>query len=103
MSEECKGGKRPKEGESPAASAEAARKARAAARASWPVKVYKLGEEPSDDLSDFTTAEERIAMVWPLTVEAWNVAGLEIHDLPREQWPVKVLHPEWMKRKDEDS
>jgi hypothetical protein len=32
-------------------------------RAHWPVRIYRLGEEPSDDLSATTTAEARIEMV----------------------------------------
>jgi hypothetical protein len=35
---------------------------RAAQRSNWPVRRYRLGEEPSDDLSASTTAEERLAM-----------------------------------------
>lgn len=33
----------------------------------WPVRVYRLGEEPTDDLSATTTADERLAMVALLT------------------------------------
>jgi Ni/Co efflux regulator RcnB len=46
-----------------------------ALRRSWPVRKYRLGLEPSDDLSDSTTAEERLEMMWPLTLEAWSLAG----------------------------
>lgn len=77
------------------------RRERAAARANWSVRKFKLGEEPSDDLSAVTTAEERIAMMWPLTVEAWTLAGREISNVPRDQWPVKILRPEWMQGEEE--
>src|SRR3954454_330768 len=40
------------------------RKARAAARKSWPIRVYRLGEDPDEDLSDTTTASERLEMMW---------------------------------------
>jgi len=34
-----------------------------ARRGSWPVRKFRLGSEPSDDLSDSTTAEERLEMI----------------------------------------
>ena len=57
---------------------------RRADRAAWPVRVYRLGEEPGDDLSRETTPAQRLAMMWPLAVEAWadrithEVEGLSI-------------------------
>src|SRR5687768_4182193 len=38
-------------------------------RGHWPVRVFRLGEEPSEDLSSTTSPEERLAMVWTLTLE----------------------------------
>jgi len=32
--------------------------------------------EDADDISDVTTAAERIGMMWPLAQEAWRLAGL---------------------------
>ena len=64
--------------------------ARAAARKSWPIRVFKLGEEPSDDLSETTTASERVAMVWQLTQDSWASAGLPIPDYPRHAMPIEV-------------
>jgi hypothetical protein len=64
---------------------------RAAARKSWPIRKFQLGEEPSDDLSATTTAAERIAMVWQLTQDAWASAGLKIPDYSRQETPVRVL------------
>ena len=59
-----------------------ARKARAAARRDWPVRKFRLGHEPGDDLSATTTAEERLAMMWPLAMEAWTLAGRPIAAAP---------------------
>lgn len=67
------------------------RKARAAARKSWPVRVYRLGEEPDDDLTTTTTATERLAMMWPLAVDAWASSGQPIPDYPREKTPIRVI------------
>jgi hypothetical protein len=44
-------------------------------RRTWPVRAYALGAEPSDDLSGRTTAAQRLAMMWPLAVEAWELTG----------------------------
>ena len=35
-------------------------------RSHWPVRIYRLGEEPDDDLSASTTLTERLEMVWTL-------------------------------------
>ena len=68
--------------------------ARRARRASWPVRIYRLGEEPSDDLSDSTTAEERLEMMWPLALEAYSWAGIPIPTYTRAETPVR-----WYRRK----
>jgi hypothetical protein len=67
------------------------RKARAAARRSWPIRAYRLGEEPDDDLSATTTATERLEMMWPLAVDAWTSSGRPIPDYPRHQTPIRVV------------
>jgi hypothetical protein len=61
---------------------------RADSRKSWPVRKYRLGEEPSDDLSDSTTPEERLEMMWPLALEAWTLAGKPLPDYERSAAPV---------------
>jgi hypothetical protein len=50
-------------------------RSRARLRAEWTVRSFRLGEEPGDDLSDSTTVEERLSMMWPLAVEAWTLSG----------------------------
>jgi hypothetical protein len=62
---------------------------RAAARESWTVRKHRLGDEPSDDLSDSTTAEERIAMMEPLALEAWALTGKPLPDYDRGSAPVR--------------
>ena len=68
-----------------------ARRARARARASWPIARYALGHEPSDDLSATTTADERLAMMWPLALDAWAAMGEPIPDYPRSEAPGRVI------------
>lgn len=67
------------------------RAARAAARRAWPVRKFRLGEEPSEDLSATTSAKERLEMMWPLAVDAWALAGRKIPDYPREETPARLL------------
>lgn len=63
--------------------------ARAAARARWPVRIVPLGAETSD-LSEVTTAEERVAMVWELTLRAWELGGTPIPDYRRKETPIAL-------------
>jgi hypothetical protein len=62
----------------------------AAARQSWPVRVHRLGDEPGDDLSATTTAEERLAMMWPLALEAFTLSGRALRGYRRSEAPVTV-------------
>ena len=60
-------------------------------RRSWPIRRYPLGEEPPDDLLDVTTASERFAMVWQLTVRAWRLAGRDIPTYERSEAPGRLI------------
>jgi len=64
---------------------------RVAARRTWPVRVYRLGQEPPDRLDQTTTAEERLAMMWPLARDAWSLTGRPLPDYCREDAPVRLL------------
>ena len=74
-------------------SEEEAREARRRARAAWPVQRFALGDEPSDDLSDVTTPTERVAMMWPLALAGWRLAGLPIPTYDRTNLPGKLWRP----------
>lgn len=67
------------------------RAARARSRSQWPVHVKQLDEPEFDDLSGTTTPEQRFLMVWPLTLEAWRVAGLAIPEYVRAEAPTRLL------------
>ena len=56
----------------------------------WPVVVKEMSRVVEDDLSAFTTAEDRLAMMWPLAHEAWSLAGLDLPDYSRDRAPVHV-------------
>ena len=57
-------------------------------------RIYRLGEEPSDDLSAITTVAERIEMVALLTRRAWELTGRAWPSLARTDWPVTVIRPQ---------
>lgn len=63
------------------------------ARSEWPVRKYRLGAEPGDDLSDSTTVEQRLAMMWPLALEAWSLTGAPMPDYERAHTPVTIRRP----------
>ena len=66
------------------------REARRGARATWPVRRYRLGEEPLDDLTHLTTAE-RVSLVAEISLSAWTIAGRTVRTLARADWPGKVV------------
>lgn len=62
-------------------------------RSRGPIRVFRLGEEPGDDLSAETTPEERIELVWELTRRMWELAGATAPPVPREHLPVRIIRP----------
>ena len=56
----------------------------------WPVRVFALGEEPRDDLSATTTPEERLALMWTLALEGWQLSGRPLPSYAREATPVSL-------------
>jgi hypothetical protein len=67
--------------------------ARRAKRQSWPISKHRLSDDASDDLSATTTPAERIAMMWPLALEAWRVAGRELPTYARKDIPCRLFRP----------
>jgi len=65
--------------------------ARREARRNWPIRIHRLGEESSDDLSAVTTPEERLAMVWELSERMWELTGRPIPQYERAEIPVTVV------------
>jgi hypothetical protein len=66
---------------------------RARRRAEWSVRSFRLGEEPGDDLSDTTTAVERLSMMWPLAVETWTLSGRPLPIYDRTNLPGRLFRP----------
>ncbi len=73
-------------------------KERAAVRranaARWPLRAYALADEPLRDPLDRTTVDERVAAVWPLTREAWAIAGKEVPVYLRSAAPGSIIRRE---------
>ena len=63
------------------------------ARLAWPIRVYRLGEEPPDDVSAETTPEERLASMWPLVLEAWGLSGRPLPSYDRAHIPARLFRP----------
>ena len=70
-------------------------KERAAARRAnashWPLRAYALADEPARDPLDRSTVDERVSAVWPLTREAWSVAGKELPTYSRAATPGTIV------------
>jgi hypothetical protein len=56
-------------------------------------RVYRLGEEPGDDLSALTTPEQRLAMVTVLSRRMWELTGRPVPSYERASMPGRVLRP----------
>ena len=59
----------------------------------WQGGVYRLGDEPPDDLSRHTTPEQRLALLTRLTERAWTLTGAPFHWYQRLDIPAKVIRP----------
>lgn len=64
---------------------------RSASHGAWTARVYRLGDEPTEDLSAITTAEQRLKMVWELTARMWTLTGRPLPSCARSEIPVVVV------------
>lgn len=55
-----------------------------------PARIRALEEPPRDDLSDVTSAEERIAMVAVLSRRMWELTGRPWPGYTRSSMPVEL-------------
>jgi len=63
------------------------------ARSAWPIRRFRLGEEPPDDLAGLTTAEERLRMMWRMAREGWALAGRSLPGYKRSEIPSRLYRP----------
>jgi len=66
---------------------------RAKARNNWPIRKTRLGDEDELSLLSTTQPDERLAMMWQLTLDAWAASGRKIPDYPRDQTPGVLISP----------
>lgn len=67
---------------------------RAESRANWPGIKTTLADAPgAEDLSTTTTIEERLGMMWELSLTTWLMSGKPIPDYSRAQLPTNMLRP----------
>jgi hypothetical protein len=59
----------------------------------WTARVYRLGEEPGDNLSAQSTPEQRLAMVTVLTRRMWELTGRPLPSYQRAAMPGRVVRP----------
>ncbi|MDE0419860.1 MAG: hypothetical protein OXK76_03095 [Gammaproteobacteria bacterium] len=67
------------------------RQARRAARRDWPIRAYRSGELPEDGFLTELSVEECLAIVTDVTETCWAIADKEIRDIPRRDWPLKIV------------
>lgn len=58
-----------------------------------PVRIFRLGEEPTDDLSSLTTPAERFEMVALLTARMLEFSGAPVPTYSRREMPIRVIRP----------
>jgi hypothetical protein len=56
-----------------------------------PARVFRLGEEPGDDLSAVSTPEERLVMLAELSRRMWELTGRPVPSYSRAAMPGRVL------------
>ena len=58
------------------------------------VRIFRLGQEPREDLCADTTAVERLAILRRLTERAWALSGRSLPAYARSDIPVRVVRLE---------
>ena len=57
------------------------------------IRVVGLHDQDTDDLAD-TTADERIGMMWQLTLDAWAFKGEPVAESGLPRHVVRIIRPE---------
>jgi hypothetical protein len=65
-------------------------RSRTASRRAWPVRLVALGSAPRSYLDRSTTPEERLGMVWTLTLEAWALSRRPMPSYTRASTPLRL-------------
>jgi len=57
------------------------------------VRIFRLGEEPRDDLREVMTAEDRLRLLRRLSERAWALTGKPVPGVPRNRMTVRITRP----------
>ncbi|MDE0693060.1 MAG: hypothetical protein OXI55_12585 [Gammaproteobacteria bacterium] len=60
-------------------------------RSHWPIRKYRLGEEPEDGFTQGLTMEENFRITLELSEASFALTPAGRKRLPRDQWPIRVL------------
>jgi hypothetical protein len=77
--------------------------ARRAARSNWPITEHRLDGDQTDDLSDCTTAVQRVAMMKELAETAWLLSGRSLPTYARRDIPGRLFERGEVRPENDDS
>ena len=60
-------------------------------RSHWPIRKYRLGEEPEDGFTRGLTLEENFRITMELSEATYSLTEEGRKRLPRDQWPIRVI------------
>lgn len=72
------------------ATVESAAEQRLRRRAAWPIRSYRLGEEPPEGLQKERVQGSAWDDMWSLAIDSYSWGGRLTERTPRETWPVRV-------------
>lgn len=60
-------------------------------RSHWPIRKYRLGEEPEDGFTQGLTMEENFRITMELSEATFSLTEAGRKRLPRSQWPIRII------------
>jgi hypothetical protein len=60
-------------------------------RSHYPTRIIRPGESEPPDPVWSMTPEQRLEMMWPLTLEAWRFMGIPVDELRLQRHVVRVV------------
>ena len=60
-------------------------------RSHWPIRKYRLGEEPEDGFAHGLSMEENFRLTMELSEASYSLTEAGRKRLPHDQWPIRVV------------
>ena len=60
-------------------------------RSHWPIRKYRLGEEPEDGFAQGLSMEENFRVTMELSEASYSLTAAGRKRLPRDQWPIRIV------------